>query len=382
MVSMRSTVRRCVLGVLQCCGIIHLWRFFNRSRIVILMIHGVMDSEAPEVWQPLRPRLASDRLKRFLSVLSRHYQFVSLQCAVDMLDRKIPIKPYCIVVTFDDGYRNNATKALPILRQYGVPATFFLATGHMTHRKPYWCDRLDYILQHVPVHGREIKVASRTVRLLAADRVALGSSYDELRRAAKSAHRPDAEMVREMEGLAHALEAETGRGLTEIFEADDWTALLTWAEVEQLAADGVSFGSHTVSHVRLGLVDEKTAISQLADSKSAIEQHVRGPCRHFAYPNGSFNRRTPELVKKCGYSSAVTTIEGTNQVGDDPLRLRRFNVPTEGGTTELLARVCGLSESLTKLENCLKRLFRIQGGCMPRVHQDDDSDRSLSVSGG
>lgn len=367
--------RRLIFSLLSCSGLLRLWRYVHRHDIVILMLHGVMDRHERVSWEPLRPQLSRQQLEKLLRALSRRYHFVSLQHAVDVLTGKVPVEPYSLVLTFDDGYRNNITHALPVLQRYNAPATIFIATGHVDHRKPFWWDRLDYAIQHASVDGRSIQTGYETVQLSGNNRADLRATYKHLRDVAKEVEHDDAVMVEKMESLAGSLEAESGQALSDVFEWDPWSCVLRWEDVERHANHSISFGSHTVSHVRLGLVDEKTALSQLADSKSTIEQHVRGPCRHFAYPNGSFNRRTPELVRKCGYSSAVTTIEGTNQVGDDPLLLRRFNLPTEGSTTELLARVCGLSKALAKLKNSLQRLLRVKSGCMPRVHQDDDSER-------
>ena len=74
--------------------------------------------------------------------------FVSLGDAVEMLAGRKPLVPYSLVLTFDDGYRNNITHALPLLRRNQVPATIYLATGHVEERRPFSFDRLDYALQH------------------------------------------------------------------------------------------------------------------------------------------------------------------------------------------------------------------------------------------
>src|SRR4051812_40637037 len=101
-------------------GLLWLWRFLHRRHITILMVHGVMDTEQPTSWVPLRPQLSRRTLDDALCRLSRYYRFVSLDDAVAMLVGKLPLQPYSIVLTFDDGYRNNFTHALPILRRHRV----------------------------------------------------------------------------------------------------------------------------------------------------------------------------------------------------------------------------------------------------------------------
>ena len=335
-----------------------LWRFAHRRDVTILYVHGVMDSDDRASWIPLRPQLPPRRLAAAIRELSRHYRFVSLADAVDMLSGRTPVAPYSVVLTFDDGYRNNITHALPILRRHRVPATFFLATGHIEHRRPFWFDRLDYALQHAPVAEMEVQVGPATVRLRAGDRGALRGAYKQLRDVAKALPRHDREMQHEMEGIAARLEAESDRKLADVFEEDAWSAVLTWEEVRQAAGDDVSFGSHTVDHIRLGLVDAEMISDQLVRSKEMIEARTGRPCRHFAYPSGSFTPQAAAIARASGYTAAVTTDEGANRMGDDLMTLRRIGLPDTGNMTEVLARVSGLSLAISGLSARLRAAAR------------------------
>lgn len=337
-------MKNLIFFLLRWTGFVRLWRYYRRNDVGILMLHGIMDSERSDGWKPLRPQLSPERLDAFLRALSRNYSFVSLCDAVDMLTGRIPVRPNSLAITFDDGYRNNLTHALPVLRRYGVPATFFIATGNVERRKPYWFDRLDFALQNTPIEGRDVRIGQDTIRLVAGDRDSLRRSYKRLRDAAKSVFRRDTEMHREMEELAATMEKECGQSIANIFEENDWSALLSWEETRGAASEGITIGSHTVDHIRLGLIDDETAREQLILSKESIERNTGVPCRFLCYPSGSYKESTLEIARNCGYDAAVTTEEGMNRVGDDPMTLRRINVPAEGTVTELLIRVSRLNE--------------------------------------
>jgi peptidoglycan/xylan/chitin deacetylase (PgdA/CDA1 family) len=152
----------------------------------------------------------------------------------------------------------------------------------------------------------------------------------------------DMEFLWDMEQLAAQLEAESGRSLTDIQKDDDWSAILTWEQIGKDGSGDVTIGSHTVDHIRLGLVDAETARDQLARSKRDIETHTGEPRVSLCYPNGSFTDETISTAKEYGYLCGVTTSEGLNKMGDDVMRLRRINVPTNVSSTELLKRICGL----------------------------------------
>ena len=320
------------------------------------MLHGVMDTGEPTSWVPLRPQLSRQALENSLSWLSRYYRFVSLADAVEMITGRIPLQPYSLVLTFDDGYRNNLKHALPILRRYKAPAAFFVVTGHIEQRKPFWFDRLDYVLQHAAVDGRQVQIGQTNVSLQARDRASLRVSYKRLRDVAKGIERPDHEMVRELEGLAASLERECGRKLADIFADDDWSVVLTWKEIHDSGGEDAIIGSHTVDHVRLGLVDHQTCGAQLVQSKQAIEEHLGKPCLYLCYPSGSFTEPVAQRARACGYEAALTSEEGTNQVGDNPMTLRRLGLSESESMIELLYDVSGLTLFLSRWVARLRRL--------------------------
>jgi peptidoglycan/xylan/chitin deacetylase (PgdA/CDA1 family) len=312
-----------------------------RRYVSILMVHGVTDDDINADWVPLRPRLGIRRLEDYLLMLSRHYQFVSLHDAVDMISAKAPISPFPLVITFDDGYRNNVQLALPVLKRFNITPTIFLATGHNSRRKPFWFDRLDYALQHSDVAGRTFSVGGKSIVFRSNHRSHLSQGYKSLRSAAKGVMRPDLEMVRELEELVDRLENESGRGLSDIFEKDFWASVLSWDEIKEAANHGVSFGSHTVDHVRLALVDDVSVRYQLSESKKVVEKYTGRPCFNLCYPSGSFDQRIMKIAGETGYRAAVTTLPGLNRTGDDPMSLRRINFPEQEPIGDLLGNLAG-----------------------------------------
>lgn len=352
---MRSRLRQLVFCMMYYLGLFRLLRFIRRNHIVILKIHGVMDDSDRPSWEPLRPQLSRSKLDGYLKILSRRYRFVSLMSAIEMLQERRPMQPYSLVLTFDDGYRNNFTHALPILRRYNAPATFFIATGFADAPKPFWCDRLDYALQHAQVSGREVRVGSLTMRLDGSSRETLRKSYERLRRTGKSLQMSDHNFLRDMEQIAAQLEAESGKALGDIQQDDDWSAVAAWEDIQKNQDESVTIGSHTVGHIRLGLVEANVVFEELTQSKWDIENCMGKPCFSICYPNGSFTDEVITIAKDCNYLCGLTTEEGLNCVGHDVMKLRRMNVPSNVSGTELLARVCGFSQGLSRFTERLKR---------------------------
>jgi len=78
--------------------------------------------------------------------------------------------------------------------------------------------------------------------------------------------------------------------------------------IKEMQASGlVEFGAHTMTHVNLEKVDDKTAQKEITQSKKAVEKLTGVSCFAFAYPYGRYNENHIEMVKNAGFTTAVTT---------------------------------------------------------------------------
>ena len=97
-------------------------------------------------------------------------------------------------------------------------------------------------------------------------------------------------------------------------------------QLKTLATRGHEIGSHSHSHPILPQCPDDMLLDEVAGSKQRLESALGLTIESFCYPNGSTDGRTIDLVRRSGYQAAVTTEWGSNAVGADPLRLRRFDM--------------------------------------------------------
>jgi peptidoglycan/xylan/chitin deacetylase (PgdA/CDA1 family) len=234
-----------------------------------------------------------------------------------LADAFTPSRRPRVVVTLDDGYRDNLTNALPIAESKGVPFTLFVTSGVLDNHG-FWWDRLGTLLRSRPPHVAEVDlpVGARTVRL------PLGSSgiradLDSVRRYLLPLRVPEIERaldaVSEQWQVSSAAPADAGT--------------LTPEDLRQLAAsDIVTIGAHTVDHVRLRDRPAREQQDTISGSKYELEQSIGRTVSHFAYPfgrSGDFDDRSVEAVRLAAFDTACTTIPGTARSTTDPYRLPR-----------------------------------------------------------
>lgn len=306
--------------------------WLNRRRAVILTYHGLLSSRPPGALAGLHKIFVPvDAFRAQMTVLRSRYRVVPLRELIGRLgagDRAERLA----AVTFDDGWRTTHTLAAPILKELGIPASVFVATGLCgTATRGLWTQRLRAALAAAP-HDR--------FRLFGLELPA-----DTPPRRAQAIHA--------LTGiLKRTPAAEREERLREIFRAygngpdlGPEMDFMSWEEVATLAKLGVELGAHTVDHEILSSLPLAEATAQIRDSRARLEEVTGRPCRLFAYPNGGakdFTEEHARVLAESGFHAALTQIPGRNSPWTDPFHLRRINVGLDHTLHAFLAELDGL----------------------------------------
>jgi peptidoglycan/xylan/chitin deacetylase (PgdA/CDA1 family) len=338
---MKKQARQIVLKTIYLSGLWKVFKYFNRNRIAVLMYHGLTDREAI-CWTQVN----INRFAEQMNYIKREYNPISLKEAVSALESGRPAE-YGVVVTFDDGYANNASLAYPILKKHEIPAAIFLMTSLLDRDGPYggfmWTDYVYALLGSTEKREADL------------GRVELGSYvFSALSDACRVKDDICGRLKKVSDDRKNAaidgLERELGKKIDARFEAE--FGGMTWSEARRLAADElIEFGAHTVNHVILSRVPENMMHSEIIDSKGKIEAELSGEVTSFAYPNGrreDFNSEVRKVVAE-NFDCAVTTIEGFNRPGDDLYELKRIGIGNDLTFWEFKLRLSGTIDFLKGL---------------------------------
>lgn len=128
-----------VIGIIVFCVFIS-GVLISRNRMVpILMYHSVNPVQNPKIRGLIVSPEGFRKQMRFLK--ERRYNVVSLEALVDMISLGKKIPPKTVAITFDDGYKDNYQYAFPVLKEYRLPATFFIIVNEVSRRQN---DRLSW----------------------------------------------------------------------------------------------------------------------------------------------------------------------------------------------------------------------------------------------
>ena len=107
------------------------------------------------------------------------------------------------------------------------------------------------------------------------------------------------------------------------------------AQIQELQRHGFEFGSHSLSHKDLSVLNETELISEVRDSKKKIEDLLGQACPHFCYPYGKWNQKVQTRVRDAGYQSACSSLNGRWNTAEDLFALKRIGISYQQTLLEL-----------------------------------------------
>lgn len=272
------------------------------GRGAILMLHHVRPAERRRFAPNRLLEITPDYLERVIQRLrARRFDIVSM----DEVERRLLSgekgRPF-VAFTFDDGYRDNAEFAYPILKRHEIPFTVYIPTSFPDHRGELWWLVLEQTIRSQRAVAALID--GRIVHFDCSTNAAKSEAFAEIYWWLRS--RPE----EELRAFVRDLSARHGIDFRDICKR----FCMSWRELDELAHDPlVTIGAHTVNHTILSKTTPEAARNEVVQSKRVLEAQFAKPVRHFAYPIGDRSSAGPrefELVREAGFSTGVTTRPG------------------------------------------------------------------------
>ena len=304
--SFKNFAFKSIMNGLYFCGSHVMLRPWSGGLGAVLMLHHVRDNPASDFAPNAHLTISPNHLENTLQFLRRqNIDIISMDEAVKRIatgQNSANGKPF-VAITFDDGYRDNAEIAAPILRQYDAPYTIFVATGLIDGTADLWWDGLEAVIRKQD--RLLIKTKHVVEELDCSNNAAKSQSYTTL-----------------LEYLTTELGVEEQRRwvkeLAILYKFDLDTLrqneMMRWDELQQLAKDPLcTIGAHTIHHYALARLNEEQALSEIHEGVRILEAALGEKPKHFAYPYGypaAAGKRDFVLAAKLGFESAVTTRPG------------------------------------------------------------------------
>lgn len=294
----------------------------NASSAKILLFHGVTNSISKGIENFSKKHLPLDQFKEEIEYYSHNANPIPLRDLVKYLSNGKTIPENTVAITFDDSFKNIADCALPILRKYSIPATFFLPTGFIGTRRLFWVDKIEHAVNLTDEQKLNIKLPGFHVDFDLYSGHQRKIAVVDLKRKLKGfpPDRRDYVIERIIESTNVSDDGSTVANYQH----------LSWNEVP-LLEDFPQFeiGGHTVNHEILSYLDDQNLTYEIKKCIDDLELNLNHKIDLFSYPEGQrqhFNDNVILKLKSLGVIICPTAIHGENNLGDDPFHLKRIRI--------------------------------------------------------
>ncbi len=315
-----------------------------RGGVAVLTFHGLRDDGGNDAGSSLLDTSLHEPVERFRDIcahLAEYYTVVTAAEAVAVAaDGSVPGGRPRVMLTFDDGYASNLKLALPVLREFNLPATLFVSTA-FADGELLWFQKLDLALTRACGERLTLMIGGSSFDWPLDTAQARRTALRELLAALKAL--PWAELQAKVEKIIGLLGVDIGGGRPEPLEA------LTWDELRHLARDGrIEIGGHTHRHPVLARCTDAEARDEIVGSAERLRAELGRAARWFAYPNGGpgdFDAaKSAVWLREADFEAAFSMVNGRVESGSPRWALPRYGAPAS--VREAEATVSGAFETL------------------------------------
>lgn len=253
-----------------------------------------------------------------MAFIARWYRVISLQELTDWLLHNKTLPSHAALITFDDGYLDNYTNALPVLKKYNLPAVIYLTSGYIASNRPFYWDLASYCFFHTQ-----------------ADRVRFPNNTERVWKSTKEKNEILKVWIESMKTLQEDEKQKWVSSLPEVLGVSIphhvfSNVMLNWQQVREMRSSNIEFGAHTINHPILTRISLEQARREIIGSKEKIEKELGEAVTSLAYPNGmkaDFNKDIANLAKEAKLSTAFTLLSGPtsySKVKQAPYTIRRI----------------------------------------------------------
>jgi peptidoglycan/xylan/chitin deacetylase (PgdA/CDA1 family) len=314
--SVRSGLAPVAKSVLLRSGALQALRAVRPSRhLAILRYHAICGSDGHAYADP-GICVTPGAFESQVAFLASQYRVLPLPEAVASLASGRSLPPNAVAITFDDGYADNL-EAARTLHRHGLSATFYITAGCMKGEAPFWPAEIRQLVERLPGPVVTLQLPAREIAVPCGSFFERRAAIRTLSKLFKASTIPVRDHLREQ------IREAAGGGDTTSF-------MLTWDELREMHAIGMTIGAHTVTHPNLPNAGLESAQAEINGSRQRLERELDAPVTMFSYPNGGAERyMTPEvarLVAEAGFAAATTSWNGFAGPGSDLYALERVQV--------------------------------------------------------
>jgi len=278
----------------------------------ILLYHGVTNSDSMGIENISGKHINAEEFESQMKWLSKNKKVVPLKEVSKIQDS--------VAITFDDAFKNVHDVALPILKKYDLPSTFFITTGFVESEKLFWVDRVEHMINYPKNSFIELSMHEKRFWPISNNEDKL-YAMNTIKSILKKLN-PNAR-----DKMIKDLESQIGWNKDRLPEN---YKTLSWDDVKDLhELPKYEVGGHSVNHEILSYLDDTQLEHEIGNCVETLSKKLGQTIDSFSYPEGQethYNDKVISVLKKHGIKICPSAIDGIVDGTDDNFNLKRVMV--------------------------------------------------------
>ena len=315
--NLKQTLKKVLLNT----GTMRFRRSFTAKSLAILFYHSVSDRRAEQAsYIPQGITTEPNLFRQHMRLLRKEYNPITLNDACNWLNEKQDIPPNSVIVTFDDGFEDNAVLAAPIMEDVGIYGTFYLTANCIEQQTLPWFCKIRYLFQTGKKKEIEIVDPATKCKWRLAQPKECRSAWLHLAY-------PCAKLLcEEQESWIRYLESMFNTQ----YDSQYAPKMMSWEQANEMARRGHLIGNHTFSHPNVAFQTAENQRSEITWAHELLANRLDTPLEHFSYPHPCLNPQwdiySQTFIREKGYKTIVTTEFGSVKQTDSPFLLKRIPI--------------------------------------------------------
>ena len=278
----------------------------------ILLYHGVTNVSSMGIENISGKHMESTEFEKQMKWLKENKNVVTL--------REVNNTPDSVAITFDDSFKNVCDVALPVLKKYDLPATFFITTGFVETDRIFWVDQVEHMINYSKCTILELTLSAKTFFPVLTKEGKL-NSMNTIKAFLKKAGPKTRDRVIEDMKLQTGWDEEK---LAENYKT------LSWDDVRKLDdMPKYEVGGHSENHEILSYLNDEELEYEIKHCLETLSKQLDRKVDSFSYPEGQeehYNKKVISVLKKNGVSICPSAIDGVVDGSDDNFNLKRMMI--------------------------------------------------------
>ena len=289
------------------------------STLTILLYHGVTDKKEKGILNYSNKHIHVSKFENQMQYIKNNCNILNIDEVIYLSNKKKKWPDKSVLVTFDDGFKNNFTLAYPILNNLKIPAVFYVCAGMIGSKKMFWVDEIEDCINFSKKKKFFLNL-NKKIKIQINNKKNKIFYLEKIKKFCKKTTTNKKNLI--LKNLRKKTKIVPSNKHSKNYE------IMNWREIKKIDKNPLfTIGGHTLFHDIMSSRSLSDVNYDIKKTINILKKKLNHKIEHFSYPEGQkihFNNKIISLLRENKIICSPSAINGVNQKGEDLFKLKRI----------------------------------------------------------